>query len=496
MTLQALLTIVIGYCIGVTIETLSDLNYYITVWLLGLAFVVGLLWRQTHTTSPQLYLVPLFLIFVSFGLLRTDLYEAQFDQSLDQLVYTEVELVGTVEREPDRRTNTQLLYIRHEEEIILVTTDRTTVVSYHDVVQISGTLERPENFTTDLGRTFNYQGYLEAKGVEYRISFADVTVVEERNGGIIGWLLSLKQSFMQQLDSVLIEPEGSLADGLLLGLNQGLGDQLEEDFRRSGIIHIVVLSGYNIMLVVAFVMYILSFFLRERLRLMFGLLAIVSFALIVGLSATVVRASIMAALLLVAQTFRRSYDVLRALLLAGLAMLVINPYLLIYDIGFQLSFMATLGLIAALPFFSANDQPEVLTSIKGYLVATIATQIAVLPLLIYHIGEVSIVSVIVNVLVLPMVPLAMFTSFVSALLAYVALPIGLLFGFISSLTLSYIIYVAQLFASLPFATITLPVVSPWLIPGMYGVLVYTYWYVFVRTKHKDILKGWIIEEEK
>jgi competence protein ComEC len=210
----------------------------------------------------------------------------------------------------------------------------------------------------------------------------------------------------------------------------------------------------------------------KRVKILVGIIAIVCFALLVGLSATVVRASIMAALLLAAQAFGRTYDVMRGLLLAGAVMIFINPYLLLYDIGFQLSFMATLGLLLVAPHL------EVLTinaptrlGIKDFLVATIATQIAVLPLLLYYIGEVSLVAVVVNVLVLPMVPVAMLLTFITGVVGLVSSGVAAMIGFTAYLSLSYIVIIATWFVKLPFASVTVPVIPAGGIFILYGLLI-------------------------
>ena len=262
-------------------------------------------------------------------------------------------------------------------------------VGYGDVVTVSG-LRVPGKFTTELGRTFNYPGYLQAKGVQFVVSYAEIQVTEHGHGNfIIAWLLSAKHSFMRTLETIIPEPQVGLGEGLLLGVKQALGKDIENNFRRTGIIHIVVLwiqryarsdVFYDVLLSVPF----------SSQAVVAGVVAIVGFALLVGLSATVVRASIMASLLLFAQGFGRQYDVMRALFFAGAAMVFLNPYLLLYDIGFQLSFMATFGLLLVTPHFEST----VVTGFQklrlaDFFFATVVTQIAVLPLLLYHIGEVS-----------------------------------------------------------------------------------------------------------
>jgi competence protein ComEC len=470
------------------------------MWLMVMALTIAMWWRRVRTNkaSHQLFILSLFFLATAFGILRAEYFETKFTDRLVSLLGTEHTFVGEVVKEPDRRSNVQMLTVRYQDTNIRVSTDRVAEVGYGDVVEVTGLLKRPESFTTELGRTFNYAGYLRAKEIEYVVNFGQVTVLDNNQGNpIVSGLLQVKQYFMQQLDSVFTEPAGALADGLLLGLNQGLGEKLETDFRRSGIIHIVVLSGYNVMLVVSFVMFLLAFLLSPRWRLLAGLFAIASFVLIVGPSATVLRAGIMASLLLVAQTFGRSYDVLRALLIAGFFMLLINPYLLLFDIGFQLSFMATLGLIIAIPWLEGKEQPEVLTSVRGYVVATVATQIAVLPLLMYHIGEVSLVAVLVNVLVLPVVPFAMLGAFLAALSNVLVPSLGLLIGFLTQQLLSYIIVVAEVFSSLPFATLQFPDLSAWWVGSMYFLLGYCYWWLVLRQPpHSQKLIGWQIVTEE
>ncbi len=459
-------------------------------------------YRSATTPATKWILVAgCFLLATALGMARTDWHSQQFTTSqFDSVEGQEVVFSGTVVREPDRRETTTHLYIEHGEELILVTIDRYSDVSYGDELLVSGVIERPEEFATEFGRTFDYPGYLLARGVTHRVSFADIAVLSGDNGNpVLATLFTIKQSLVTGIDNSLQEPSGGLAKGLLLGMKQSLGEQLETAFQASGLTHIVVLSGYNVMLVVAFIMTILSLFLGLRSRIIFGLVAIVGFALLVGLSATVVRASIMASLVLLSQLFSRSYHVVRALFLAGLLMVVVNPYVLIYDIGFQLSFMATLGLVLIVPRFEMvlSQTSQGTIYFREFFFATLATQIAVLPLLLYHIGQVSVVAVLVNVLVLPMVPVAMFLAFVSAIV-FMTIPwLVATFGAIAQLSLLYIIAIATWFAALPFATLTLPAFSVWWVVASY-ILVPLCWYAhqrYLANRTTDTMSDWEIVEE-
>ncbi|MCB9812309.1 ComEC/Rec2 family competence protein [Candidatus Nomurabacteria bacterium] len=449
-------------------------------------------------SAPHLLFASVSLLAFGVGLLRAEWASDQFGHSmLAESVGREVVLSGVVVREPDQRERTVQLYVQTETDKVLVSTDRLTSVAYGDEVVVTGTLEIPEAFTTELGRKFDYAGYLKARGVEYRISFAEVEVAGSGAGNpLLTALLSAKQHFLTSLKNLIPEPAAGLGAGILLGVQSALGTDIEEDFRRTGIIHIVVLSGYNVMLVVAFILFCFSFFLRLRWRIVAALVAITAFAFIVGLSATVVRATLMAALVLLAQYFGRQYDVLRALMFAGVLMLLINPYLLIYDIGFQLSFMATLGLVLVLPQFESTvAQGKTRIGVREFFLSTLATQIAVLPLLMYHIGQVSLIALIVNVLVLPVVPIAMLLTFLAGVIGLVLPSLGAVVAYVATLSLQYILLVAKWFAAVPLAVVPVPAFSAWGVFLMYGALTILWYGWRRRTSREDALHGWTIEEE-
>ncbi|MFT5849456.1 MAG: competence protein ComEC [Patiriisocius sp.] len=438
---------------------------------------------------------------MSLGVLRFDIAQNnEVHHWYEAKVGTEISVGGIVAREVDVREGSAHLYVQADEQLLLVTTHRYTDVSYGDQLMATGVLKKPEAFTTDLGRTFNYPDYLHAQGVSYNMTFPQIEVQAHNQGNIfLETLLKGKELFMQRIELVIPEPHVGLAEGVLLGVKQALGEDLEEIFRKTGIIHIVVLSGYNVMLVVIFITYILSYLVPHRAQFIFGLLAIITFALLVGLSATVVRASIMAGLLLFARSIGRTYAVLRALMFAGVVMILINPYLLIYDVGFQLSFCASLGLIFLAPYIEArlNFVPKFF-ELRGILAATIATQIFVTPLLLYQIGELSLISIAVNALVLPMVPVAMLLTFITGLVGMVSVSLAMYLAYITYLSLQYILASATFFSEVPLASVAVPSFSvAWVFVG-YAVMIWGMYYLYKRDQLLFAVgvDHWTIEEEE
>jgi len=491
----------LGFIGGIFARSLLSIDIY----ALGcIGIVACALWSIGHRRSeassvPVIVYASIFLLLFCIGAFRMEyatwgelnsIYESQLE--------TEVEVEGVVVREVERRERSSHVYVRVEDELILVFASPHADVSYGDQVHAVGTLTKPKAFETDLGRVFDYQKYLQARGVSYTLSFAEVNVRSKDEGNpLIAALLRFKHAFMERTERIIPQPEAGLGEGLLLGVKQAMGEDLEEAFRTTGITHIVVLSGYNVMLVIVFVTYVLSFILPMRLRLVFGIGAVIAFALLVGLSATVVRASLMASLLLIAQATGRTYAVVRALIVTGLVMLLINPYLLVYDVGFQLSFIATLGLILFAPHIEkyVTFMPKII-GLRSFLTATLATQIFVAPLLLYQIGELSIVSVVVNVLVLPVVPVAMLLTFATGMIAFISLELALIVGWFATWPLTYILAVAQTFSKIPFASFAVPAFPFVMAVIAYGCLALWLWHLHRQTLHAlPQLSGWTIIAE-
>jgi competence protein ComEC len=262
----------------------------------------------------------------------------------------------------------------------------------------------------------------------------------------------------------------SLLGGLVVGAKEALGKDLLDTFRAAGVVHIVVLSGYNVSIIARYVVRALAP-LPRSLGWGIGSLLIVLFAMLTGGSATIVRASIMALLVFVAQMGGRRFDALRALFAAAFVMILHNPYILAFDPSFQLSFLATFGLIAYAPVFEKwfSSFPNTF-GLREILAATFATELFVLPFLLWVSGTFSIVAPLTNVLVLWTVPFTMGIGFVVGCIALVSTAVAYPFAGIAYGILSYQLWIIEHLASLPFATLQLPVIPLWLVVIVYGVL--------------------------
>jgi competence protein ComEC len=354
---------------------------------------------------------------------------------------------------------------------------------YGGAVRFVGKLSEPFNFSSDSGRTFDYKGYLAKDDVFHEIKSAEVEAIDQQTNeatafSVFSWistqLFNLKRGFVGNLEKVLGEPHSALAAGLVVGEKSALGKYLLNDFRVVGLIHIIVLSGYNITIVADALRKMLSFLPRVW-GIMIGGIGIMLFGILVGGGATVVRSCFMAGVALTADVIRRDYSVTRALMFAGLLMLIQNPLILLHDPSFQLSFMATLGLILLASPIESKIQfiPEKF-GMRGIVASTLATQIFVSPYILYMMGTLSIIGIIVNILVLPFVPATMLVVFAAGATGFIFQPLSLVFGWIAHLLLSYELFMVETFAKVPFAALEVPVFSGWFVVGFYGLFFLVY----------------------
>ncbi|MES3032344.1 MAG: ComEC/Rec2 family competence protein, partial [Patescibacteria group bacterium] len=369
---------------------------------------------------------------------------------------------------------------------ILVSTSLDEDYKYGDEINFTGTLKKPGNFITDQGKEFDYINFLRKDGIYYVMSYADVEVISRGNGNKIKSILfSIKDKFLSKMNLAISHPEHLLMGGLILGEKASFSQELRQSFIDTGTIHIVALSGYNITIVAEWFMKLFTF-LPMNLGIGMGIFAILLFILMTGASSTAIRAGIMATLVLVARATGRNYDVARALVLAGVFMILLNPFVLVYDVSFQLSFIATVAVIFLAPriekyFLWVPDYFK----LRDIISVTCAAYIFVLPFILYKMGNLSIVALPANVLILPFIPITMIFGFLTGFAGLIWYVLAVPFGYISYLFLHYELSIISFFADLPFAAFSFPD-----FPLFLTILIYIY---FIYRLFGRNIKSFFIE---
>jgi len=272
------------------------------------------------------------------------------------------------------------------------------------------------------------------------------------------FLFNLKSKVTYQLNKILPEPHAAFISAILWGSRNALDETVKVDFQRAGLSHIVALSGFNISIIALALMRLAPYlFLSRRMAVLLTIMIITSFVIFTGAQSSIVRAALMGSGSVIAYQLGRRASALILLFVSGTVMVLLNPLILLHDIGFQLSFLATLGLL----LFSRslenwlNKIPnwfELRMTISATLSATIAT----LPILIMYFGRISVVSLLANMAIVPVVPMLMLVSFIGLILSYISPYLSTGFILLTYLISTYIIKVSKFLAHLDFAEFQMP----------------------------------------
>ncbi len=421
------------------------------------------------------------IILATFSLCHF-LFFGQKAPSLDFLENKKVEFEGVVLEDADVRLNNQYLKIKTKnlKATILVKTNLVKTFEYKDLVFVRGVLEKPKNFTTSSGKEFDYVRYLSNQNIYFVLNYPEIEILSKDSSfSIKKYLFKFKNSFDQNIKKYTSFKEGSLASGLLLGNKGSFDNRFKEDLVETGTMHLVALSGYNVSVVVGSAIFVFSYFFGMATSLFLGFIFVVLFVLMTGASVTSVRAGIMASVMLLGKMYGREYFAGRILFIAGFLM-VAYDYRVITDLSFQLSFLATWGVVYINPIiYNYFNFLSARFGFRDSITTSISATIAVLPLIVYKTGILSIVSVLVNSLILIFIPLAMLLVFITGSLAFVSSLLATFFGFVSSIVLKYIIFIIEYFGAIPFASVNIS-----RLPFVFVVLVYLIMFWFVYHKHK------------
>lgn len=439
-------------------------------------------------------IVSIFILAFSFGIFRLHIADKPAPQVFESKAGEKVTFSGIIVDEPDGREKSEKLTIETSlngaTTKILVTVSLDGQYKYGDEVNIEGKLEKPENFITDQGKEFDYVNYLRKDGIHYVMSYGTIDVASRGHGyKLKSALFSIKQKFVEKMDFAIRSPENLLMGGLILGEKSSFDEALRQSFVNTGTIHIVALSGYNVTIIAEWIMKLFSplSFVSRNLGIGMGIFAIFLFVLMTGGSSTAIRAGIMAMLALVARATGRNYDVARALILAGIFMILLNPLILVHDVSFQLSFIATVAVI----FYAPRVEKYFLWvptrfQLRDIISVTSAAYIFVFPFVLYKMGNLSTVALPANILILPFIPFTMLLGFLTSLTGMIWYGFAVPLGYAAYLFLHYELAVVSFFSNLPFAAFAIPN-----FPLVFTILIYMcfIYYLFGRS-----IKSFFVEK--
>ncbi len=300
-------------------------------------------------------------------------------------------------------------------------------------IKFSCKIYQPKNF-----ESFDYKNYLKTYDVKYVCRFPKILKVNE-DKNFLSKISNFKFFFAEKLEKILPEPNLSIVLGMTVGIDSGFLPKTKEDFGKTSLTHILVVSGSNI----ALILLIANLFTKKLgsfLSSIFSGFFAIFYATIVGFDPPVLRALIMGIILVFGNMTRRDYFARRALFVAGFFMTIFNPYFILYNISFLLSFWATFGIILSSKFLENKKKSLFFETLVFSVFAWIFTA----PIIFLNFGFISIFGILANLLVVPIVPIITIFGFLLFAISLFSNFLATIFGFSLFVLTEWILLVVEI----------------------------------------------------
>lgn len=472
------------------------LSYLVKIPLLGsfLLFFLSLILFFSFSSRSKFSYFFIFLALFSLGLLRYEILEENLSKSLlleKNDSGEEVVILGKVISEPIEKERNEKFIVKafslkgpsqEEKKVegkIIVYSSRKADLQYGDVLELKGFLESPPVF-----QEFDYKNYLLKNKIYSIMRYPEISILRKEKSFYSPFVL-LKKRSRKIIYENIPPPQSLILAAIILGDKERLSEKIKNDLNRVGIRHIVAISGMHIVILSSILMTVLlSLGLWRWQAFLVTIVFLFLFIILTGLQPSGTRAVIMGTILLLSQILGRPYAGLRTLVFVAFLMVLFNPFLLFYDVGFQLSFLATAGIILLSSFLKKHLKfiPEKsFLNLRSIISMTLAAQIFTLPILLYNFGYFSLISPLTNILVVPIVPLLMSLGFLFLFLSFFIPPLGKIISWFCWIFLTYIVKLVEFFSKIPFTVAQVKISWIW---ALFLYLIIGLGTVYLKKKEK------------
>ncbi|MFH0947976.1 MAG: DNA internalization-related competence protein ComEC/Rec2 [Elusimicrobiota bacterium] len=349
--------------------------------------------------------------------------------------------------------------------------------SYGDIVEITGKFFIPKPPSTP--GTFDYKKYLSRKRIYSLLSVFrkdSIRIIDRKPFFIWQVSLKLRQHILDAYEKNLLPQQAAVLSGITIGEKSGLTPYIQKIFIDAGVMHVLVASGSNVAFVSIIFFWIFRSILRLKKKISFCLLIpiVLLYAMIAGANPPVLRATIMTLIVIFALLLSRNADIYQGICLAALIILIHNP-LTLFEAGFQMSFAATIGIIYFFPKFQSALKiyklPKFFNWLLSVFLVSFSAQIAIAPILAYYFNKVSIIALVSNLVILPMIGVSLGAGFVLYLASLIGTQLLFIVSKLTGGVVSLITYLVDVFANVPHSTIRVPTPSIYFILLFYIIIV-------------------------
>ncbi|KPU27915.1 hypothetical protein TR13x_00765 [Caloranaerobacter sp. TR13] len=449
-----------------------------------LLLIIGLLFSMVlfilSISKEKVFIYSLALLVFFTGYYNTN--SMKKEDKLQFLYDNKIEYTGIVKKEITRSPSyskyvliTDYIKINgttyHVKEKVLLNINGKKTFKAGDKIKGIGLIKKPKANTNP--KLFNYRLYLETKNIYLIIYSRDysINLLSKNNLNFLEYRTRLiRKKFLNILDTTLSEENSSIIKSIILGESSYLDKNTLDSFREMGISHVLAVSGLHVGIISAFFLFIFAILqIDKRLSTIITIMLIWSYGYIVEFPPSVLRALIIFTVLMISNFTLRRYDAVNSILFGAFTLLVFKP-LWIFNIGFQLSFVSALSLVLF------TKRIELLLKVNNKIIKLIspvlAVQIGALPLLSYYFNNISLIAIITNLVLVPMLSFSVIGGFILIFISYLNINIALFLGIILNTILNLTRFLMKFFDMIPYKTLTLPQPS-------FESIIYYYLTVFI-----------------
>ena len=495
------------------------------LFFITIAWIFGVIWGLYFKISIALFVIPLifvciyltmkrkikvgkyvvlFLISVLISNIQITLLEKSFDEKY-QNVGENLEIAGTIISNPiDKQYKNQ--YILKVEEIngnkeykntnlqLNVKKEKETL-NYGDKIIVKGNFEEANTARNEGG--FDYKQYLKSKNIYgiVTVDKKDIETINKNNVGVIDLLANkVRNSMKRKIEQNLPNETNELLSGMLIGEKSNLQKEIQKDFRDSSLSHVLAISGMHVSYVMLGITFLISKIkFSKKMSKIVIILILLFFIILTGKTASVTRACFMSSYIILASLLHKKAHVLGSISISLLIILIINPYFIL-DIGLQLSYGGTIGIVLIYPILKKLKKKKedknskfkkiihkVKEKILDIILITISANLVIFPIVLFHYNTISFTFIISNLLISPIIGIIIILGFISVFASYIISPISKVMFLILQTFLNLLIKIAHFCAELPFSKVYFPT------PKIYVIIIYYVFLIFIILERNKII---------
>lgn len=469
----------------------------LSVITITLAYILGIIWGlYLEFNILKLVLIFLFICVLCFILRKKELNKIFFNSIILFLVfiigifYVKYKINNYNSKYITGEFNDTIQIISHKSEtdyyykyyaknsnkdkfIIYFKKGSNTIFDIGAKVSVKGEFSLPNGSRNTGG--FNYKLYLNSNNVYGNIYVSTYEIKELNSKNIIYLLQNKIRNALVELFESDINYAGIL-NGMLIGEVNDISDEIKNQFQISGITHLLAVSGSNVAIVIYVCKFLFSKIFGKKYSNYFSIIFIILFILLSGSSPSVVRAGIMAILVIGANILIRKSNTIYNIFTSALLILLVNPITL-FNTGFILSFFGTIGIVSLSKYLNMKINKIIkIKIISETLSVTLSAQIVLVPIMAYLFNTLSLISIITNLLVVPVASVLTILGIILVLISIFSFNLAKIFSYIPYIIIKYILFVIKISSNFDFLNILVPTPRIWQI-----ILYYSFLFIFVYT---------------